>query len=170
MKKISLAIALVLSPLLMQAQNSLPAPGTGSIPGGGTSLPAPGAGSANPGFGPGPAWGSPWGNSWGGNPWSPPPIVGNVPLSQPDWQNQGIIHVVGCGYDSQGVWRVVPMLVAYQYNGVQYDVNVLKAWNPWTDTWNDDVDAQAFNTDYWLRGTEFDYYTVLPYGTFYFNL
>lgn len=161
--KPAIFVVMAISCSAIQAQNSFPAPGTGSMPGGGTSLPAPGTGS---GFNPGPGigGGAPWGSPWYGS------VVGNVPLNQPDWQNQGLIHVVGCGYDSQGVWRVVPMVVAYEYNGIQYDVNVLNAWNPWTDTWDRDVDAQAFNTDYWLRGTEFDFYTVLPYGTFYFNL
>ena len=152
------------------AQNSAPAPGSGgsftpAYPGGMTG----GPGWNNPGPPPPSNWGSPWGGGWYG--WnSSPTIIVNTPLSSPSWQNSGVTTVVGCGYDAQGIWRTIPMRVAYSWNGVQYDVTVLSAWDPWTDMWNRGVDANAYNTSYFMRGNTYDFYTVLPTGTFYFNL
>lgn len=153
------------------AQNSLPAPGSGGsfnpapIGGGGGFGggfgPGPGM-MGNPGPPPGPAWGSPWGPGWS----SSPTIVVNTP----SWQNQGTTNVIACGYDNRGIWRVLPLHVAYVYNGAQYDVTVLSAWNPWTDRWNRGVDLPAYNTTYYLRGNTYDFYTILSSGTFYFNL
>lgn len=111
------------------------------------------------------SWGNPWGGQWNNNA-IPPLNQANVP----GVSNQGITNVMACGYDAQGVWRVLPLTVSYKYNGVQYVVNVINAWNPWTDMWDANVDAPAFNTDYVLRGREYDFYTVLSTGTFYFNL
>lgn len=113
---------------------------------------------------PGNVWGSPW-----GAPWNAPTVI-NPPGAAPNWQNQGIIPVMACGYDMQGVWRTIPMKVKYVYNGVQYDVTVLNVWNPWTDMWDRGVDDPAFNTSYVLRGTTFNFYTVTTTGTYYFNL
>ncbi len=152
------------------SQNSLPAPGSGGgRPGGGgfgggmggNSLPAPGAGgqlAPPPGgpYGPGP-WGSPWGG----------PMMNP---NGPGWQNTGRVTVMACGYDSYGVWRTIPLRVAYAYNGIQYNVTVINAWNPWTDMWNRGVDQPAFNTSYYLRGNTYNFYTVLSTGTYYFNL
>lgn len=138
----------------VMAQSSLPAPGSG-----GTYNPGPGPGfGPGPGIGPGPApiWGSPWGNT----------VYVPVPVNT----NSGTASVVGVGYDAQGVWRTIPMTVQYDYNGVQYDVTVINAWNPWTDSWNYNVDDEAFNTTYFLRGNQYDFYVVLSTGTFYFNL
>lgn len=148
--------------LNISAQNSLPAPGTG-----GGFRPSNGIGW-NPGPGPvGPqTWGSPWSPGWG---YGPAGVVNGGP-GFGNFANQGTIKVLGCGYDAQGVWRIVPMLVSYQYNGIQYNVNVINAWDPWTDMWNTDIDAQAFNTNYFLRGVTYNFYVVLSYGTFYFNL
>ena len=122
--------------------------------------PAPGAGVYNPGP-PAPAPGP-----------APliPIVVNTPPLSSPNWQNSGVMNVMACGYDAQGVWRTIPLRVAYTYNGAQYDVNVLAAWNPWTDCWNRDLDVPAFNTTYFLNGNTYDFYTNLSTGTFYFNL
>ena len=78
--------------------------------------------------------------------------------------------MIANGYDAMGVWRVLPLVVSYQYNGVQYNVNVLNAWNPWTDQWDKGVDQQAFSTDYVLRNVTYDFYVPLSFGTFYFNL
>lgn len=129
--------------------------------------PAPGSQIYNPGPNQPPAeWGGPWGNGWTAS----PPIVVSTPLSSPDWQNSGVMNVVACGYDAQGIWRTIPLRVAYTYVGGQYDVNVLAAWNPWTDVWNRDVDVPAFNTTYFLNGTTFNFYTNLYTGTYYFNL
>lgn len=157
-------MALMLLPLSAAAQNSFPAPGTGS--GGGSSFPAPGAGG---GFHPGPPnWGNPW-NTPGWNTWNGPIII-NTPMSSPDWQNAGQMNVVAVGYDIQGVWRTVPLTVSYQYNGVQYDVTVINAWDPWSNAWNMGVYDQAFNTSYYLHGQTYNFYVVLSFGTFYFNL
>ncbi|MCM1370180.1 MAG: hypothetical protein NC204_07400 [Candidatus Amulumruptor caecigallinarius] len=145
------------------AQNSLPAPGSG-----GSFNPNPGP-SYGGGFNPGPPppsyWGSPWYNGWG---YSPSIVIS--PSVSNDFQNQGVTKVVACGYDATGVWRVLPLVVSYQYNGIQYDVNVLNAWNPWTDQWDRNIDVQAYNTDYVLRNVTYDFYTILSFGTFYFNL
>lgn len=152
----------------LSAQNSLPAPGSGAgyrpNYGGGYG---PGLGGGwNPGPPPPSYWGSPWYQGW--NP--SPSVVVSPSVSLGNFQNQGTVKVVACGYDATGVWRVLPMLVSYDWNGAQYDVNVLNAWNPWTDQWNRGLDIQAFNTDYILRNVTYDFYAVLPFGTFYFNL
>lgn len=80
------------------------------------------------------------------------------------------MNVVGVGYDAQGVWRTVPMTVSYNYNGSQYSVIVLTAWDPWSDTWNTNLDIPAVNTSYYLDGSNYNYYAVLTTGTYYFNL
>lgn len=167
------------------AQNSMPAPGSGGRPGGGggggfgggmgaQSMPAPGTGGAfNPGpGGPGPGPGGPGPGGWG-SPWGPGPGPGlgvTVNVGAPLWANSGTATVVGCGYDSYGVWRTIPLKVAYSYNGVQYNVTVLNAWNPWSDMWVRGVDAPAYNTSYYIRGNTYNFYTVLSTGTYYFNL
>lgn len=146
-----------------QAPGQTPPPPPGPTFGNGPD-PAPGSGIYNPGppapqppmAGPGP---------------SPlAPLVVNAPLSSPNWENSGVTTVVACGYDAQGVWRTIPLRVSYNYNGSFYDVTVLSAWNPWTDTWNYGIDMPAFNTSYFLNGTTFNFYTNLSTGTFYFNL
>lgn len=150
------------------AQSSLPAPG------GGNSVPAPGSGgmyNPAPGGGPGPGgmcgpgpggWGSPWGGGWNG--------PNGAFLNGPNWQNQGEITVMACGYDVYGVWRTIPLRVSYQYNGVQYDVTVISAWNPWSDMWNTNIDTPAYNTSYMIQGNTYDFYVPLASGTYYFNL
>ncbi len=160
MRILALLAAIALGSSVLTAQNSFPAPGGN----GGNSAPPPGAGG---GFRPnslmGPAGPAGWGNPWG-------PGNFNGPMSGPDWQNQGTMTVVACGYDAQGIWRTIPLRVAYQYNGVQYNVTVLNAWNPWTDSWNMGVDQQAFNTSYFINGNTYDFYAPLSTGTYYFNL
>ena len=160
------------------AQNSL------SAPGGGNSLPAPGSGGSyrpSPpvgppngiGWNPGPGWNNGFGPAWNAGPgwnngwYNSPTIVVNPVYQNP---NQGLEKVIACGYDAQGVWRVLPLLVSYQYNGIQYDVTVINAWNPWTDSWDRGVDMPAYNTSYYLRGVNYDFYTPLSTGTYYFNL
>lgn len=151
----------------LSAQNSLPAPGTG-----GSFNPAP-IGGGNPGGGPGFGGGN--GPGWGNNGigWNPGPGWGNP---NPGWNygpsfvNQGTVNVVACGYDAQGIWRTLPLHVAYTYNGFSYDVTVLNAWNPWTNTWNVGVDMPAYNTSYYLKGQIYDFYAPLSTGTYYFNL
>lgn len=157
-----LAAAFIAASMTATAQNSVPAPGSG-----GSFNPAPANGIGwNPGPGPGPMAPPPysWGGPWGSGIWYSPSIVVNVP------SDSGVKNVVACGYDAQGIWRTLPLTVAYNYNGVQYNVTVLNAWNPWTDSWNRGVDRAAYNTSYYINGTEFDFYTVLSTGTYYFNL
>ena len=114
-----------------------------------------------------------------GPPTPPPPLEGNgplapmvvsTPLSNPNWQNQGTITVIACGYDAQSVWQTIPLRVSYTYNGAQYNVTVDSAWNPWTQSWDYGVDDPAFSTYYFLNGNYYNYYVNLSTGTFYFNL
>lgn len=171
---------LMASSFSMSAQDSAAAPGSGGSfnpnpangigwnpgPAGPSSAPAPGSGGnftpAAPAAPAGPAWGGPWGGGWGSSP--------AVILASPSWANQGVTNVVGVGYDAQGVWRTIPMTVSYNYNGAFYNVTVLNAWNPWTDMWNRGIDQPAYSTTYFLKGTYYDFYTVLSTGTYYFNL
>lgn len=158
----------VLSAMSIYAQNSLPAPGTGGsfrpnpigsgMPG--PVIPSPSMPGYRPGLGAGcgPGWGPGWTN------------YPSAPIPSPSWTNQGETNVIACGYDATGVWRTIPMRVAYVYNGVDYDVTVLAAYNPWTDMWNRGLNVAAYNTNYYLRGVYYDFYTVLSTGTFYFNL
>lgn len=129
--------------------------------------PAPGSGVYNPGP---PPINNPAPMLPAGNPGPLTPLVVGPPLSSPDWQNQGTTNVIACGYDAQGVWRVIPLRISYNYNGAQYDVTVDSAWNPWTDTWNYGVDVPAFNTYYFLNGNYYKFYVNLSTGTWYFNL
>lgn len=108
---------------------------------------------------------SPWYAGWDS---SPITSAGNSVSTNS--RNQGVIKVIANGYDATGVWRVLPLVVSYKYNGVQYDVNVLNAWNPWTDQWDKGVDVPAYNTNFLLRNITYDFYAVLSFGTFYFNL
>lgn len=137
--------------------NSMPAPGQPS----GTMNGGPGFGG--PGFGgpgPGPAAGGPW---WGSGPaWS-------VSYT-PSWANSGYTTVTACGYDNSGRWEVIPLYVQYQYNGVQYNVTVINAYNPFTNMWDQGVDQGAFNTSYYINGNTYDFYAPLSTGVYYFNL
>lgn len=164
----------VLSVAGISAQNSLPAPGTGGsfkpAPiNGGNSFMRPG-GNGGPGWngGPGPGWGNN-GIGWNPGPGFNNPGAGPV-WNNPGWQNQGTINVIACGYDAQGIWRTLPLYVSYTYNGFEYDVTVLNAWNPWTNAWNVGVDMPAYNTSYYINGQTYDFYAPLSTGTYYFNL
>ena len=84
--------------------------------------------------------------------------------------NQGNLNVMATGYDSESVLVQIPLYVSYSFNGVQYDVTVLNSWNPYTQMWNDGVDTPAYNTNYYFNGFTYNYYVVLPSGTYYFNL
>ena len=172
-----LSMAVLLGGSAVMAQSSFGAPGGG----GGSSAAAPGTGGSfqpnapvgpangidwNPGpGGAGPGWNNGWGPGWN-NWYSSPSVVVNVTPNP----NQGVEKVIACGYDAQGIWRVIPMKVAYTYNGVQYNVTVLSAWNPWTESWNTGIDQTAYNTYYYLRGVYYNFYAPLSTGTYYFNL
>ncbi len=176
---ITLAISLFFAVGSIFAQNSAPRPGAGGGGGpigggpggfGGTSAPAPGSGGAftpnNGPAAPAPGWGGPWGPGYN----SSPSVIVNINPFSPGWSNSGTTSVVGVGYDAQGIWRTIPMTVAYNYVGGQYNVTVINAWNPWTDFWNRGIDQPAYNTSYYLRGNNYNFYTVLSTGTYYFNL
>ncbi len=157
MKVLYFILTVLLSSVVAGATPGFPPPG-GSVPGHGSSFPAPG------GIAPSDVWGTPRPPFYGG--WGP----GMIPVGNPDWQNSGKINVISCGYDAKGDWQVMPLKVSYKYNGIQYDVKVLDAWDPWTDMWDYGVDVPAVNTSYYLRGNNYDFYVVLSTGTFYFNL
>lgn len=156
-----ISLTAIASMTLMAQSGPPPGPNgpMGPVPGG------PGGPPPAPAPSPAPMWGSPW---WEG--WNQSPTVTVSPSVSLNNFNSGTIKVVACGYDAQGVWRVLPLYVQYNYNGVNYNVTVLNAWDPWTDMWNRGVDVQAFATDYTLKGVNYNYYVVLSYGTFYFNL
>lgn len=111
-----------------------------------------------------------------GNPQTPPPPPGwgyagylvNPPSGE--WMNQGNLNVMATGYDSESVLVQIPLYVSYSFNGVNYDVTVLNSWNPYTQTWNVGVDIPAYQTSYYFNGFNYNYYVVLPSGTYYFNL
>ena len=84
--------------------------------------------------------------------------------------NNGTLNVMATGYDSEGVLKQIPLVVSYSFNGINYNVTVLNAWNPYTETWNMGVDAPAFSTTYYMNGFTYNYYAPLALGTFYFNL
>lgn len=159
-RPLGLIVALVAGAAGASAQSSLPAPGSG-----GSYNPAPSPGWGGPAYG-GPAYGGGWGNPWG------PGYMGpdNAFVNGPGWQNAGTLTVMSCGYDVYGVWRNLPLRVYYRYNGIDYDVTVLSAWNPWSDTWNNNLQVPAYNTSYYTHGNNYDFYTVLASGTYYFNL
>lgn len=106
-----------------------------------------------------------------GNPppgWGGPGYLANPPAG--DWMNNGTLNVMATGYDSEGVLKQIPLVVSYSFNGINYNVTVLNAWNPYTETWNMGVDAPAFSTTYYMNGFTYNYYAPLALGTFYFNL
>lgn len=100
--------------------------------------------------------------------WGGPGFLATPP--QGDWMNNGTINVMATGYDSEGVLKQIPLVVSYSFNGVTYNVTVLNAWNPYTETWNIGIDAPAFTTTFSLNGFTYNYYAPLSLGTFYFNL
>lgn len=158
--------------------NSNPGPVMGgSSSAGGTSVAAPGTGGSfrpnlpNNGIGwrPDPwhqhHW---WNTGWGWNDgWNGFPTVIPVGVQIPA---KGVMKVVACGFDAQGIWRNIPMVVAYRATGVQYKVVVISAWNPWSQMWDNDIYAPAYNTAYYMNGVTYAFYAPLSTGTYYFNL
>lgn len=100
--------------------------------------------------------------------WGAPGMLMNPPTA--DWMNQGTMNVMSTGYDSEGVMKQIPLFISYTFNGVNYNITVLNAWNPYTENWNIGVDIPAYSTSYYINGFTYNYYAVLPIGTFYFNL
>lgn len=142
----------------ISAQSSLPAPGSG-----GSFRPSP---TTPPPVAPGLPGGP---GNWGG---SGPGYMGpnGAFMNGPNWQNSGVVTVMGCGYDVYGTWTTIPLKVSYQYNGVQYEVTVLSAWSPSMQVWNTDIDTPAYSTSYYTHGNTYNFYVVLASGTYYFNL
>lgn len=104
----------------------------------------------------------------------PPPGWGNAGflanLAAGNLTNDGSLNVMATGYDSESVLVQIPLYVSYAFNGVNYDVTVLNSWNPYTQMWNIGVDSPAYQTSYFFNGFTYNYYAVLPTGTYYFNL
>jgi len=128
-----------------------------------------GSGWGANGFGPDiPMWGTSPGMMTGGK-WGPGAFTGQMNDHRLNFNN-GISHVIGVGYDVQGVWETVPLVVEWHWNGVNYDVTIMTAWNPWTRSWDGSLNISAYQTQYQLRGITYDYYVNLSTGTYYFNL
>lgn len=148
--------------------------GGAGVNGGGNGFNGPGIGVNGPGwtgngFGPNvPMWGQSPGMMTG-SPWGPGAFSGpdNIPSVN---FNNGISHLVAVGYDAQGVWETIPIIVQWQWGGAFYDVTVMDAWNPWTRAWDGSLDISAYQTSYVLRGVTYDWYVNLSTGTYYFNL
>ena len=115
----------------------------------------------------------------------PPPLAPNpgIPNTPPGWgaagflanppqgnMNEGNINVMATGYESESVLVQIPLVVSYSFNGAYYDVTVLNSWNPMTQTWNIGVDTPAYNTSTFFNGFNYNFYVMLPSGTYYFNL
>ncbi|MCH5241349.1 MAG: hypothetical protein J1F67_02850 [Muribaculaceae bacterium] len=141
--------------LIAQPTPPPPAPGTPPPANGFTPPPPPLATPGPAQTPPPPGWGSPGCLTY--------PPAG-------DWMNQGNLNVMATGYDSESVLVQIPLYVSYSFNGVQYDVTVLNSWNPYSQMWNMGVDTPAYNTNYYFNGFTYNYYVVLPSGTYYFNL
>lgn len=101
-------------------------------------------------------------------PWGGPGTLSTPPTA--DWMNQGTMNVMATGYDAQGVLRQIPLHICYNFNGVNYNVMVLNAWDPFTQMWNMGVDQPAYSTSYFFNGFTYNWYAPLAIGTFYFNL
>lgn len=112
---------------------------------------------------------------------APPPPPAPAPpgwgmqgfLSTPpssDWMNSGTVNVMATGYDNESVLVQIPLVVSYSFNGATYDVTVLNAWSPFTQTWNLGVDVPASPTDYFFNGFTYNFTATLPSGVYYFNL
>lgn len=155
--RIGFACLLLFLGLSAMAQPGPPPPMGPNNPGppaGVMTPPPPGAPSAQP---------APPPPGWGG-----PGFLANPPAA--GWMNQGTINVMATGYDSESVLVQIPLVVQYSFNGANYNVTVLNSWNPMSQTWNYGVDSQAYQTSYYFNGFTYNYYTVLPSGTYYFNL
>ena len=153
------ALFLALGVSLTMAQN--PLPNAGSMP-----PPPPAGNPMNNPTPPPPMAPSPNPNTPPG--WGAPGMLGNPP--GPGAMNQGTLNVMATGYDSEGVMKQIPLNVAYNFNGVNYNVTVLSAWNPYTESWSLGLDMPAYSTDYYLNGFTYNWYAPLSIGTFYFNL
>ncbi|MCH5227854.1 MAG: hypothetical protein J1F16_08605 [Muribaculaceae bacterium] len=158
-------LTLILGTASVIAQPVPPPPGAMPPPGPtiqqGAPLPPPGPSQPGMQSPPPPAPPAPSG-------WANPGYLATPPTA--DWMNQGTVNVMATGYDTESVLVQIPLVVAYSYNGAFYDVTVLNAWSPLTQTWNIGVDTAAQSTSYYFNGFNYNYYVMLPSGTYYFNL
>lgn len=157
-KRVSSLIILItcLSWVGMSGQPQPPGPG----------MPPPGQAPLPPGQNPPPPGPSGAPNTPPG--WGSPGILMNPPTA--DWMNQGTLNVMATGYDSEGVMKQIPLYISYTFNGINYQVTVLNAWDPYTENWNIGIDMPAYSTSYYINGFNYNYYAPLSIGTFYFNL
>lgn len=100
--------------------------------------------------------------------WATPGYLATPPSG--DWMNQGTINVMATGYDNESVLVQIPLVVSYSFNGAYYNVTVLNAWSPFTQTWIMGVDVPASSTSFYFNGFNYNYTVSLPSGTYYFNL
>lgn len=112
-----------------------------------------------------------------GGPGAPPPpppagwaYTGFLSTPPGPGYNDGTINVMATGYDSESVLVQIPLVVSYAFNGVTYNVTVLNAWSPYSQTWTIGLDVPAYQTSYYFNGFNYNYYASLPSGTYYFNL
>ena len=116
--------------------------------------------------GPGPAVPPPPPNTPPG--WGAPGYLVTPPNG--DWMNQGTLNVMATGYDTESVLVQIPLVVSYYFNGVNYNVTVLNAWSPFTQTWITGLDIPASQTSFYFNGFNYNFTVSLPSGTYYFNL
>lgn len=152
-RKYTIASAILLAGILVSVGQPAPPPppGPGNIPPPGAPVPPPGPAQTPPP----PGWGAPG-------------FLSTPPAGE--WMNQGNLNVMATGYDAESVLVQIPLYVSYSFNGANYDVTVLNSWNPMSQTWNVGVDTPAYQTSYYFNGFTYNYYAVLPSGTYYFNL
>lgn len=149
---LSLAMLILFGAGMMAGQPLPPPPPSGPPVPGATPPPPPPAPPLNT---PPPGWGAPG-------------YLVNPPTA--DWMNSGTINVMATGYDTESVLLQIPLFVSYSFNGANYNVTVLNAWNPYSQMWNMGLDVPANQTDYYFNGFNYNYYVMLPSGTYYFNL
>ena len=99
--------------------------------------------------------------------WGAPGYLSNAPFGS---LNQGTLNVMATGYDNESVLVQIPLVVSFSFNGANYDVTVLNAWSPFTQSWNTGLDQPASPTYYYFNGFYYNYTVSLPSGTYYFNL
>lgn len=157
-KRILFSLLFIITSVISGFSQPLPPPASGPLPPPMQTPPPP---PGNPGVTPPPPPNTPAG-------WGAPGYLVNPPSG--DWMNQGTLNVMATGYDTESVLVQIPLVVSYTFNGALYDVTVLNAWSPLTQTWNIGVDVPANSTSYYFNGFTYNYYAVLPSGTFYFNL
>ena len=164
-KKFRYTLLTALWAVILSFGSAVAQPGPPPPPGGPGLNPPPGAPAPPP-----PPAGQPIGAP------APPPPAGwgySGYLATPpsaDWMNQGTVNVMATGYDTESVLVQIPLVVSYVFNGVNYNVTVLNAWSPFTQTWNVGLDVPASQTSFYFNGFNYNFTVSLPSGVYYFNL